>query len=220
MLSSLDQIDFDKATLAVRRAKRGMPSDASDHGGCNARAAPPATRAGIPKSPFVFTSERGSPVQTSGFAKLIERAGEMAETRLFRSRAYVAPRLRLQIGERWCGYEIVAALSRPQEHSTYRQDIPNFRRIASRTSGNDAVHATTLFPSSLAGLRFRLMTFSLPGSGGTTRLKLSNAAFVSCGSASANTPSMPRRHHDTQPRLRRTHRTATAPFCLAQTCCR
>ena len=32
-----------------------------------------------PASPFVFTSERGSPFSTSGFAKLIERAGEMAK---------------------------------------------------------------------------------------------------------------------------------------------
>jgi site-specific recombinase XerD len=32
-----------------------------------------------PKSPFVFTSERGSPFSTSGFAKLVERAGEAAK---------------------------------------------------------------------------------------------------------------------------------------------
>jgi site-specific recombinase XerD len=32
-----------------------------------------------PKSPFVFTSERGSPFTTAGFARLIERAGESAK---------------------------------------------------------------------------------------------------------------------------------------------
>ena len=32
----------------------------------------------IQSSAFVFTTERGSPFSTSGFAKLIERAGEMA----------------------------------------------------------------------------------------------------------------------------------------------
>ena len=32
----------------------------------------------IQKSAFVFTTERGSSFSTSGFAKLIERAGEMA----------------------------------------------------------------------------------------------------------------------------------------------
>ena len=31
-----------------------------------------------PKSPFVFTSERGSPFSTAGFARLVERAGEAA----------------------------------------------------------------------------------------------------------------------------------------------
>ena len=31
-----------------------------------------------PKSPFVFTSERGSPFTTAGFARLLERAGEAA----------------------------------------------------------------------------------------------------------------------------------------------
>jgi site-specific recombinase XerD len=32
-----------------------------------------------PRSPFVFTSERGSPFSTSGFAKLVERAGVEAK---------------------------------------------------------------------------------------------------------------------------------------------
>jgi hypothetical protein len=33
-----------------------------------------------PKSPFVFTSERGAPFTTAGFARLVERAG--VETKL------------------------------------------------------------------------------------------------------------------------------------------
>jgi hypothetical protein len=32
-----------------------------------------------PKSPFVFTSERGSPFTTAGFACMIERAGKAAK---------------------------------------------------------------------------------------------------------------------------------------------
>jgi len=32
-----------------------------------------------PKSPFVFTSERGSPFTTAGFARMVERAGAVAE---------------------------------------------------------------------------------------------------------------------------------------------
>jgi type 1 fimbriae regulatory protein FimB/type 1 fimbriae regulatory protein FimE len=31
-----------------------------------------------PKSPFVFTSERGAPFTTAGFARMVERAGETA----------------------------------------------------------------------------------------------------------------------------------------------
>ena len=31
-----------------------------------------------PKSPFVFTSERGAPFTTAGFARLVERAGAAA----------------------------------------------------------------------------------------------------------------------------------------------
>jgi type 1 fimbriae regulatory protein FimB/type 1 fimbriae regulatory protein FimE len=37
-----------------------------------------AGREQSPKSPFVFTSERGSPFTTAGFAKLNARAGEAA----------------------------------------------------------------------------------------------------------------------------------------------
>jgi site-specific recombinase XerD len=32
-----------------------------------------------PKSPFFFTSERGSPFATAGFARMIERAGKVAK---------------------------------------------------------------------------------------------------------------------------------------------
>ena len=45
---------------------------------------PPATatllqREQDPKSPFVFTSERGSPFTTAGFARMVERAGVEAK---------------------------------------------------------------------------------------------------------------------------------------------
>ena len=73
-----DQIDFNKATLAVRRAKKGMPSTHPIMGD-EMRALRRLQREQVPKSAFVFTTERGSPFSTSGFAKLIERAGEMAE---------------------------------------------------------------------------------------------------------------------------------------------
>ena len=50
-----------------------IPSGATNYGRC-ASCSGSRNR----KSPFVFTSERGSPFTTSGFAKLMERAGEAA----------------------------------------------------------------------------------------------------------------------------------------------
>jgi len=73
-----DQIDFDTATMAVRRAKRGTPSTHPIMGD-ELRALRKLQREQEPKSPFVFTSERGSPFTTAGFARLVERAGEAAE---------------------------------------------------------------------------------------------------------------------------------------------
>ena len=72
-----DQIDFDKATLHVRRAKKGSPANHPIMGD-EMRVLRKLQREQDPKSAFVFTSERGSPFSTSGFAKLIERAGELA----------------------------------------------------------------------------------------------------------------------------------------------
>jgi integrase len=72
-----DQIDFNRATLAVRRAKRGTPSTHPLQGD-EMRALRKLQREQDPKSPFVFTSERGSPFATAGFARLVERAGAAA----------------------------------------------------------------------------------------------------------------------------------------------
>src|SRR5271156_1042689 len=73
-----DQIDFDRGTLAVRRAKRGTPSTHPIMGN-ELRALRRLQREQEPKSSFVFTSERGSPFATAGFARLVERAGEAAK---------------------------------------------------------------------------------------------------------------------------------------------
>lgn len=72
-----DQIDFDRATLAVRRAKKGSPSTHPILGD-ELRALRKLQREQDPKSPFVFTSERGAPFTTAGFARLVERAGASA----------------------------------------------------------------------------------------------------------------------------------------------
>ena len=72
-----DQVDFDHARLHVRRVKQGTPATHPILGD-EMRALRRLQREQEPKSPFVFTSERGSPFSTSGFAKLVGRAGEAA----------------------------------------------------------------------------------------------------------------------------------------------
>jgi integrase len=73
-----DRIDFDTANLAVRRVKSGSPSTHPIRGD-ELRALRRLEREQETKSPFVFTSERGSPFTTAGFARLVERAGAVAE---------------------------------------------------------------------------------------------------------------------------------------------
>jgi integrase len=71
------QIDFNAATLAVRRVKRGSPATHPIRGD-ELRALRRLQREQEPKSAYVFTSERGAPFTTAGFARMIERLGEGA----------------------------------------------------------------------------------------------------------------------------------------------
>ena len=75
-----DQIDFTSrpAVLHVRRAKRGTPSTHPLQGD-ELRALRQHQREQDPRSGFVFTSERGAPFTTAGFARMVERAGETAK---------------------------------------------------------------------------------------------------------------------------------------------
>ena len=73
------QVDFRMATLHVRRVKQGTPSTHPILGD-ELRALRRLQREQDPRSPFVFTSERGAPFTTAGFARMIERAS--AEARL------------------------------------------------------------------------------------------------------------------------------------------
>lgn len=75
-----DQIDFAAATLYVRRVKRGTPSTHPIHGD-ELRALRRLQREQAPKSAFLFTSERGAPFSTAGFARMVERAGVAARLR-------------------------------------------------------------------------------------------------------------------------------------------
>jgi type 1 fimbriae regulatory protein FimB/type 1 fimbriae regulatory protein FimE len=69
-----EQVDFKTATLHVRRVKKGTPSTHPILGD-ELRALRRLQREQEPKSAFVFTSERGSPFTTAGFARMVERAG-------------------------------------------------------------------------------------------------------------------------------------------------
>ena len=66
------QVDFRTATLHVRRVKQGTPSTHPILGD-ELRALRRLQREQEPKSPFVFTSERGAPFSTAGFARMVER---------------------------------------------------------------------------------------------------------------------------------------------------
>jgi integrase len=69
-----DQVDSRTATLHVRRVKQGTPSTHPIVGD-ELRALRRLQREQEPKSPFVFTSERGAPFTSAGFARMLERAG-------------------------------------------------------------------------------------------------------------------------------------------------
>ncbi len=73
-----DQIDFATATMHVRRVKQGTPSTHPIRGE-ELRALRRLQREQEPKSPFVFTSERGGPFTTAGFARMLDRAGAEAK---------------------------------------------------------------------------------------------------------------------------------------------
>jgi len=73
-----EQVDFNTANLHVRRVKQGSPSTHPVLGD-ELRALRRLKREQKPKSPFVFTSERGAPFSTAGFARMVERAGVEAK---------------------------------------------------------------------------------------------------------------------------------------------
>ena len=93
-----DQIDFNAATLAVRRVKKGSPATHPLRGD-ELRALRRLQREQEPKSLFVFTSERGAPFTTAGFARMVQRAGEIAKLGFKAHPHIAAPHHRLRPGE-------------------------------------------------------------------------------------------------------------------------
>jgi len=70
-LTGGDQVDFRTASLHVRRVKQGTPSTHPILGD-ELRALRRLQREQEPKSPFVFTSERGAPFTSAGFARMVD----------------------------------------------------------------------------------------------------------------------------------------------------
>jgi len=70
------QVDFNGATLHVRRAKNGKPATHPIRGD-EMRALRKLQRE-APKSAFVFVNERGTPFSPDGFNWLVKRAGQKA----------------------------------------------------------------------------------------------------------------------------------------------
>jgi site-specific recombinase XerD len=75
-----DQVHFDSATLHVRRVKAGTPAT-HPLTGLEMRALRKLQRQAKASS-FVFTSERGAPFSTAGFARMLERAAVSAGLKL------------------------------------------------------------------------------------------------------------------------------------------
>ena len=73
-----DAIDFGHGRLHVSRAKNGSPS-VHPLSGRELRALRRLQREQEPQSPFVFTSERGSPFSAAGFRKMVARLGVAAK---------------------------------------------------------------------------------------------------------------------------------------------
>jgi len=72
-----DQIDLEQGFLHVRRLKNGMPS-VHPLRGPEIRALRQLKREMGP-SAYVFTTERGGPMTTAGFRKMLSRCGEMSD---------------------------------------------------------------------------------------------------------------------------------------------
>jgi integrase len=99
------QIDFSASTMAIRRVKKGSPATHPIRAD-ELRALRLLKREQEPKSAVVFTSERGAPFTTAGFAKMVESSGRpLGSTHP----PHIAPCLRLCLGEHGTRYPALQA---------------------------------------------------------------------------------------------------------------
>ena len=111
-----EQIDWNSATLHVRRVKSGKPST-HPFAATSSRAAPAPREAA--KSPFIFISERGGPFTTDSFNWLVKRAGRRP-TWGFKSMRTCCAMPQLQACRRRSRYPVYSGLSGTQEYSAHR----------------------------------------------------------------------------------------------------
>jgi hypothetical protein len=121
----------DHALLHVRRLKNGSPAT-HPLTGKELRALRRLQREQELKSPFVFTSERGTPFTRRGFQAMVERAGKAVGFDM-------TPRLRLQVGQRRRGYQDDPGLSGAQVDPAYgalhRAGTDSVQELVSRLTG-------------------------------------------------------------------------------------
>ncbi len=149
-----DQVDFNTATLHVRRVKQGTPSTHPILGG-ELRALRRLQREQEPKSLYLFTSERGASFTTAGFARMIERAGTEGKLE-FKAHPHMLRHA--------CGYALAnkghdtRALQAYLGHKNiqHRCAIRNCRRRGSRISDDD--------PAAVAAVATRLRRIRINGS--------------------------------------------------------
>jgi len=74
-----DDVNFEEGTIHIRRLKGSNPSTHPLKGqGDMLRALRRLKREQNPKSPFIFTSERGAPLTAAAFRKMLARLGKAA----------------------------------------------------------------------------------------------------------------------------------------------
>jgi integrase len=129
-----DQVDFNGAVLHVRRVKNGT---ASTHPllGDELRALRRLQREESEPSPFVFVSERGTPLTTAGFARMIERVARRGLGLELKAHPHMLRHA--------CGYALATRGMIPGQsrdgsgtgRSRRRRSIRPWRRTGSRTFG-------------------------------------------------------------------------------------
>jgi type 1 fimbriae regulatory protein FimB/type 1 fimbriae regulatory protein FimE len=139
------QVDFEAATLAVTRAKHGTPST-HPLTGRELRALRRLHREAEGRSPFLFVSERGSPMTISNFQKLISRACEAAGLKI-KAHPHCSGTPAASIRQTRGGIPDRCRLTSVTRTSSTRFDMPSWRRRGSRAGGKTDMRSLAEFAS-------------------------------------------------------------------------